>query len=565
MNPTKLIATYSRVSTARQEEEQTIKTQLLVLKEFAEKNGYTVVKEYTDEGWSGDILARPSLDELRTDAKKKIWQGVLMYDPDRLARRYSYQELVTDELREAGIEVIFVTVSGPKNSEDKILHGVRGLFAEYERTKISERFRLGKLRKVKEGHVLVSEAPYGYRYIPKQDTKQGYYEINAEEAKVVNDIFRWVSEDGLTLRKIVRKLQFNGVLPRKNKNGVWSTSTLSTLLRNTTYIGEAVWGSTYAVIPEKPLNVNKYRKMKKTSKKARPKEEWIKIPVPAIIEASTFQIVQDTLRANLVHARRNKKNEYLLANKIFCACGRRRTGEGPQHGKFLYYRCSDRVRSFPLPANCDLKGINARIADQLVWDKVVELMCSPDLIIEQLEKWVDKKQAQVGLSFIDIKENEKEISKLKEHEDRYAKAYGAGLFTVEKLHEYITPIREKILCIQSKNLEAQNSNDNTGRIPPSKQAIKDFAVNTVGIFKDLSFQARRAIILLVVDKIIGKPGEIHVFGIIPINENVQLFPCYRNRQDTNRHAEASIIPFEFTINLPPPLKSGVDYGFKKRN
>ncbi len=173
MKPIKLIATYSRVSTSRQEEEQTIETQIGVLKEYAAKNGYVIVQDYRDEGWSGDILARPALDRLRQDAKEKIWEAVLIYDPDRLARRYSYQELVMDELREAGIEVMFITISAPKNSEDKILHGVRGLFAEYERAKISERFRLGKLRKVKEGHLLVSEPVYGYRYIPKKENIHG--------------------------------------------------------------------------------------------------------------------------------------------------------------------------------------------------------------------------------------------------------------------------------------------------------------------------------------------------------------------------------------------------------
>src|SRR3989338_8368843 len=161
----KLIAIYGRVSTSNQENEGTIETQLSAVKDFSQKNGYTIVQEYLDNGWSGDSIVRPALDQLRMYAKKKIWEAILIYDPDRLARRYSYQELIMDELREAGIEIIFVTISAPKNSEDKILHGVRGLFAEYERAKISERFRLGKVRKVREGHILTTEAPYGYTYI----------------------------------------------------------------------------------------------------------------------------------------------------------------------------------------------------------------------------------------------------------------------------------------------------------------------------------------------------------------------------------------------------------------
>ncbi|OGE76151.1 MAG: hypothetical protein A3C85_01650 [Candidatus Doudnabacteria bacterium RIFCSPHIGHO2_02_FULL_48_21] len=222
MNPTtdkqiRLIATYARVSTSAQEEQQTIQNQINSLQEFAQKNSYTIVEEYTDDGWSGDILARPALDKLRQDAKSKVWEAVLIYDPDRLARRYSYQELVMDELREADIEIMFITVAAPKNSEDKILHGVRGLFAEYERAKITERFRLGKLRKVREGHILVSEPLYGYTYIPKLDNRHGYYEINPEEARIITMIFSWVANEGMTLRGVVRRLQEMKIKPRKSK------------------------------------------------------------------------------------------------------------------------------------------------------------------------------------------------------------------------------------------------------------------------------------------------------------------------------------------------------------
>src|SRR3989344_2345117 len=222
--PIKLIAIYARVSTSHQEEQQTIKTQISAIKDFAKQNGYTIVQEYVDDGWSGDMLARPQLDQLRQDAKKKIWDGVLMYDPDRLARRYSYQELVMDELREAGIEVLFVTTPAPKTGEEKILHGVKGLFAEYERAKISERFRLGKLRNIKEGHLINSEAPYGYTKIKKTEKQPGYYVVNKKEAEVVKKIFTWIADERLTIRKVAKRLKELGMKPRKSKRGVWSTS-----------------------------------------------------------------------------------------------------------------------------------------------------------------------------------------------------------------------------------------------------------------------------------------------------------------------------------------------------
>ena len=121
MKDYKLAAVYGRVSTSNQENEGTIETQLSAVNELAKERGYTIVQQYLDEGWSGDNIERPQLDQLRLDAKKKNWEAVLIYDPDRLARRYSLQELVMDQLREAGIEVVFVTISTPKNMEEKIL------------------------------------------------------------------------------------------------------------------------------------------------------------------------------------------------------------------------------------------------------------------------------------------------------------------------------------------------------------------------------------------------------------------------------------------------------------
>jgi site-specific DNA recombinase len=133
MTPIQTIAIYARVSTSNQEDQKTIQAQILALKVHAQEHNFFIVKEYTDDGWSGDSLVRPALDQLRMDAKLNLWDGVLLYDPDRLARRYSYQELVGDELKEAGKKLLYVTTPAPQNSIEKILFGVQGLFAEYER------------------------------------------------------------------------------------------------------------------------------------------------------------------------------------------------------------------------------------------------------------------------------------------------------------------------------------------------------------------------------------------------------------------------------------------------
>src|SRR3989344_4353645 len=274
-----IVATYFRVSTDRQEKEETIQSQIAAVKQYAKDNGHTIVKEYKDDGWSGSILARPGLDQLRDDSTKRIWEAVILYDPDRLARKYSYQELIMDEMNENNIDVLFVTTPPAKTDEDKILNGVSGIFAEYERLKIAERMRRGKLHKARCGHVVTSQAPYGYDYVLKQGDKHGYYKINAQEAEVVRMIFKWIAVEGITIRKVVTRLNEMGIKPRKSERGVWNTSTLSTLLRRKAYIGMAYYNKTYAVIPENPIKDTKYKKIKKSSRKFKPLKEWIEIKV----------------------------------------------------------------------------------------------------------------------------------------------------------------------------------------------------------------------------------------------------------------------------------------------
>lgn len=537
----KLIAVYGRVSTSLQEDQKTIEAQLLQVHKFAVDHGYTIVKEYLDEGWSGDTLVRPALDDLRVDAKKRIWDAVLIYDPDRLSRRYAHQELVMDELNERQIETLFVTVPPAVGLDGRMLGGMRGLFAEYERGKITERFRIGKLSRISKGNVLVSEAPYGYTYIVNLGKKGspeyvvGHYEINESEACNVRDIFKWVADEGLTLRAVVKRMQEQGKLPRKSKRGVWSTSTLSTLLRNQTYIGKAHWGTSYAVAPEKPLKEQKYKRNKKTSRRMKPEDEWLAIAVPRIIEDDLFHKAGKKLKDNFALMGRNKKNDYMLAGKIWCTCGRRRAGEGPQQGKHLYYRCTDRVYSYPLPRTCNEKGINARIADVVVWQRVEEIMSSPELLKAQIVRWkIAQKGNVVSSAAVDVESTKKEISKLKTREERYTNAYSEGVITLDKLKEYLSPIKDSLATlekslgqaslVQSKKLETTF---------PSDEEIEFFAKEVVATSGTLIFMAKKGIMLGSLEKIYSTQKSMQVYGALNLND------IYVKYFTNNRHRGAS--------------------------
>ncbi|MGH7245891.1 MAG: recombinase family protein, partial [Nitrosotalea sp.] len=444
------------------------------------------------------------------------------YDPDRLARKYSYQALIIDELEEAGIKVLFVTTPPAKSDEDRLLYGVKGLFAEYERARIADRFRLGKLRKAREGNVVTSDAPFGYTYIPKQGQTDGYYEINPTEAQVVKMIFSLVGEKGFTIRKLIKRLQELQIKPRKSKRGVWNNSTLVTLLRNETYIGKAHYLKSYGTVPENPRNHEKYKRVKKTSRKMRPHEDWIEIPTPKIIDEALFSKTRQQLKLNFELCQRNRKNEYLLSGTIYCTCGNRRAGEGAQKGKHLYYRCTDRVKSYPLPPKCVEKGINARIVDKLAWNGISTLMSDPKLIHEQTEIWVKQKNTKVIHADGSTEALQKELDKLKKEEQRYVKAYGAELITFDKLQELVGDIKVKQLSTEAQINNLKDQAIDTDFIMPSEEQIKEFAKRSAEELPNLAFDIRMAIVRKLVDKIVASQQEMIVYGSLPIGKEKEI-------------------------------------------
>jgi len=121
---------YARVSTERQEEQKTIKSQIFHLREACKKDGVEIANEYVDDGFSGGVLARPALDKLRDDASRGLFETVYILSPDRLARKYLYQALVIEELKKQGIEIKFLNKAVTESPEDQLLLGIEGLIAE---------------------------------------------------------------------------------------------------------------------------------------------------------------------------------------------------------------------------------------------------------------------------------------------------------------------------------------------------------------------------------------------------------------------------------------------------
>src|SRR6516165_12213950 len=168
--PTNRVAIYARVSSDQQAQQGTIDSQVEALQQRIQADGLPVEDElcFVDDGYSGSTLVRPALERLRDIAWAGGFQQLYVHSPDRLARKYAWQVLLVEELQRSGIELVFLNRTIGVSPEEDLLLQMQGMIAEYERAKIMERSRRGKLHAARRGSVSVlCGAPYGYRYVSK--------------------------------------------------------------------------------------------------------------------------------------------------------------------------------------------------------------------------------------------------------------------------------------------------------------------------------------------------------------------------------------------------------------
>ena len=214
-------ALYARVSSEQQAQAGTIASQIAAVLQRAGEDQLCIEPEaqFIDEGHSGATLVRPALERLRDLAATGGIDRLYVLCPDRLARSYAYQVLLVDELQRCGVEVVFVNRELGKTPEDHLLLQVQGMVAEYERAKIIERSRRGKLHAARRGSVnVLSGAPYGYRYVPGiEGAGAAQYNVHLQQAAVVRRIFQWVGAERLSIGQVCKRLKNEGISSPRGK------------------------------------------------------------------------------------------------------------------------------------------------------------------------------------------------------------------------------------------------------------------------------------------------------------------------------------------------------------
>lgn len=523
----KTAAIYTRVSSEQQKENKTIGSQVDELLIFAEQQGYVVPDEYVfkDEGYSGAILVRPGLEQIRDLSAEGQIQAILIYSPDRLSRNYAYQVVLMDEFASCGTEVLFINSPKADTPEEALLLQFQGMISEYERAMIKERSRRGKRFKAKSGVVnVLCGAPYGYNYMRKTEEAAAYYQINEQEAVVVKEMFRMYTEDFCGIGAVARKLTAEKIPTRKN-SAKWERSVIWAMLRNPAYCGKACYGKTEHAERQritKPLRAKGGFVAQNGCNREKPREEWIEIPVPAIVSQDTFDIAQERLKSNKLHSQRNTKVETLLQGIMVCSeCGYslyRTYTETSAKNRIYYYRCfgSDPYR-FGGVRKCNCKPLRQDYLDNVVWHQIVELLEDPMLIQREVEKRVEETRKTSPV----LKQKEailRQRNKLSQSMDKLLDAYQEGLITIGQLRIRMPELQKRVNTTEK---ELENLKNHELALDQRLQYLDaESFKNQLGVnVNQLDIKEKKKILRLLVKEVVVGNDSIDIRHSIPLKEN----------------------------------------------
>jgi site-specific DNA recombinase len=526
-------ALYARVSTSKQEHEETIASQVAALRAAAVARGLTIPpeREFLDDGYSGAKVERPALERLRDRAADGEIAVLLVAAPDRLARQYAYQIVILEELQQACCEVIFLNHGFGQSPAEQMLLQMQGVFAEYERALITERTRRGRLFAARAGRVNWGQAPYGYRLVRKTDHTAQQLVVEETEAEVVRTVYRWLVEEALPTAAIARRLNEQGIPPRSGRVSGWWPSTVLTVVRAPCYKGEATYNRTARADAQRPYGVTGFKDRRpgnQRGKVQRPPEEWIPVRVPALIPADTWDLAQAQLATNRQHASRNNhQHPYLLRGLLICgACGHRLVGAW-RNGQ-PRYECSVRYPKGK-PWSCPSFSQRADRLEAQVWTYVCSLLADPTLLRARYDDGrgdpaLDPQQEQ------EQRRLDRQLTGVDREASRLLDAYQAGVIELAELQERRQHLTDHGAMLRQRRTELERLRTDREQELRLLEGADAFCQSIQAALEQPSFAIQQQVLQLVVDRIVVEDQQFTVHHVVPAGP-FRLQPDHPNRMN----------------------------------
>ena len=524
-------AIYARVSSEQQKEAHTINSQISALRDEATRKGWQVPEEwiFCDEGYSGASLDRPGLEAIRDLVYEGQLSYVLVYAPDRLARKYALQALLLEEFARGGAEVEFIRAVRGETPEEQLLLQFQGMIAEYERAQIMERSRRGKRHKAKEGSVnVLSGAPYGYRYVKTTHDSAAYYYVNEDEASVVHQVFDSYTRGGCSMAGIVRELN-NRKVPTRTGKSIWERTTIWGMLKNPAYKGRACYGKTKTTSRKKRtrrLRMKGGFSPRNSCSASTPREQWIEIPVPPLIDEATYEWAQERLADNVRKSARRTITPSLLQSILVCDnCGYAlyRTSTRTSAGKKIYYyRCigSDNYR-FENGRVCDRSPIRQDILDSLVWDHLISLLQNPSLVRTEIDRrrnaYKDGTPAKKRKAALenDIKRRHRQMDKLLD-------AYQEELMPLDMLRERMPALKKRLEAARKEMADTATMIAEEHRLIDMSTTVEEFLSCLKSNVHGMDVLQQQKIVRLLVKEVLVGEHQVEIKHSIPVTQKKSL-------------------------------------------
>ncbi len=358
----KRCAIYVRVSSAGQEDNYSLNTQEQRCREKAAQEGWAVVKVYREVHTAIEFWERPELTKLREAIRRREYDILLAFDPDRSLRNQTYVGIILDECVRHDCELKFATVDFENTPTGKFLLTARIFAAELEWEKTRERTLRGRRARADNGKLLAGRKPrYGYRWNDPEN--KAYYVEDPATAPVVRRIYREVVE-GRPMKAIARGLTDDSIptpshKPESGLSPVWLPQRVKEIIQYPGYKGEA-----YAFVKRSSDVKEPGRKYKRQT--LRPKEDWVPLPegtVPALVDPTTWDAANERLawnRANGVKEKSRADEALLRGGFVRCGhCGDAMKVYWQHNGKQGYRMAYQCQRNYRHPGECSWHTIGA--------------------------------------------------------------------------------------------------------------------------------------------------------------------------------------------------------------
>ena len=494
------VALYARVSSDRQDVDLSVAAQLRALRDYAQKNGYLVAREYIDEAESGRIADRPEFRKMLDEAARPEapFREILVWKFSRFTRKREHAVAFKSMLRRKGVRVVSITEHADDSPTGKLMEAIIESVDEFYSENLAQEVVRGMREAASRGFWVASRVPYGYRKLMVQDgaKKRPTLEPDPATAPVVERIFN-MAESGRGILGITRTLNDEGIA---NPTGrLWSKNGVHIILRNPVYTGTLVWG-TDSKDKAEPVRVEK--------------------AFPAIVSKAQFKRVNRKLRSRAprrTHPRR-VGSSYLLSGLVRCrACNRALSGQDAKSGRFAYYVCQSIMKRGK--DACETPRLNARRFEEMVVGKIRENVLT-ESNIRDLVKLVDEEMD--GIAHEQRQRLETVESELVDVKRRLERLYDLAETTDLNIDDFkprIRDHRERQEKLETAAAEARAMLSQRREVLDDVETIAAYAQDMSVFLNESELTERRAFIESFVKEIVVQPGNALVRYTIPMPQD----------------------------------------------